>query len=87
MREYLREEEEEEDWKRRKRRWENMLEIFLYLKGKFINIMMSVKWMFHTFIACIQFLLQSLTLSLLKEKKCVKKRILVCDFYALKKNS
>lgn len=27
--------------------WKNLL----YLRGKFINIMMSVKWMFHTFIA------------------------------------
>ena len=86
MREYLREEEEKWNMKRRKRRWENMLEIFLYLKGKFINIMMSVKWMFHTFIACIQLFIAK-SHSLLKEKKCVKKGILVCDFYALKKNS
>lgn len=28
------------------------MKIFLYLWGKFINILMSVKWMFHTFIAC-----------------------------------
>lgn len=37
-------------------------EIFLYLKGKFINIMMSVKWMFHTFIACIQLFIANLYL-------------------------
>ena len=48
---------------------------FLYLKGKFINIMMSVKWIFHTFIACVH---------CFKWIPTLVQKILVCDFYAYK---